>query len=145
MIELLKYMLFGAAFWVTPEPIDIYAKTPYYINTELSAVNGGASFSIDITHLISVEGEIWKYMLSEKADLDVFRNFGIFIDAYFDGGVVRFYYNGEFSYGNDYLRMFLSADTAGRIRMVGKKINKIKIISNKDLLGVKLMWSNGHL
>lgn len=143
MIELLKYMLFGAAFWVTPEPIDLYAETPYLMNVDLSAINGGASFLIDISNLISTEGEMWKYARSKK--VDVFRDFDIYIDAYFDRGVVRFYYDGEFSYGNDYLRMSLRPDTAGSIRVVGEKIIKIKIISNKDLLDVKLMWSNGHL
>lgn len=143
MIELLKYMLFGAAFWVTPEPIDLYAETPCFMNVDLSAINGGASFLIDISNLISTEGEMWKYARSKK--VGVFRDFDIYIDAYFDRGVVRFYYDGEFSYGNDYLRMSLRPDTAGIISVVGEKIIKIKIVSNKDLLDVKLMWSNGHL
>lgn len=143
MIELLKYILFGTAFWVTPEPVDLYAGVPCVIDVDLSAINNSAYFSIDITHLIDSNVVMLDCVRSEQASL--FKEVDVFIDAYYDDGVVRFYYNGSLLVGNDYVRIGLRPDVAGRFQVVGKKINQIKIFSNKDLLDVRVRWANGHL
>lgn len=139
MYELLKIIIFGSAIWVTPQPIDLYSNEPIFMFVNISAINDNASFSLDVTDLIEIKSNSLDY--NKRGFAEFFDGYDVFVDAYYEDGLVRFYYNGDFSYNYQFIRMSLRAEES----VVGKKFKKIKLVSNKRLSGVKLLWSNSSL